>query len=794
MMYISKCALALSLVVVVATAADVDLPSNTNQSSSSSLRGRLSRFLTTNSKKTTSSPPDATDDTNTITNNETYEASSSSLSRNLATGCYDSYVTGPSYLPGSFVSAKVGDKQAISYPTYTRDPDTGAWVMDVVDTPETFTYYNYQCIENSIRCGDVGYGIGEAGESLAWKRVGECDPTVDPPEIECDLWDEIGCPVLFDSKKAKYEGGEIVEFEGRVYQCAAAPQNMFCSMDGYEPNKNVAFSTVWVWELLGCCSGTLSPTPNPAGSWEDVGGCFCEYDETITYVAGDKISKRKYGSQVIYQCKGAPMDQFCSMTGYEPGTDEEPQYWREAWSIIGTCDGTNSPTAAPNMVDSSLVDWGGCPPEWDASITSDPDTTYEAGDAISLNGLVYKCKGWPYSGHCGQDGYKPKEDPATPGAWKEAWTLVGYCFGTMAPTMAPHFEELKIIDGGCPDGWDSSESYEEADLVSVVVSEGFEAVTTTRKPTSAPVVPTPRPTSQYCFSPTSSPTQRPTRRPTKQPATKPTPPPGSGARRMNSDTADDGERTVVYKCKEWPYTPYCSQFDPSEGLGWTVVGFCRGSRAPTGSPVQYTGTCQFNKCVIEPEGGDPVPCVIGQQGCTCDSEGDCTKRPDLEVCTLTDVEPFSGSAEYVEGDVVRIGTKRFKCKGWPNSGWCSDAGYEPSLNPGLWEQAWDENGECEIETNPTGSPTSNPTELPTGSPTSNPTELPTGSPTSNPTELPTGSPTSNPTDSPTRSPTSQPTSNPTAGCIPSGGPCDMNQQSSCCSNCCEGSTSSATCG
>ena len=83
---------------------------------------------------------------------------------------------------------------------------------------------------------------------------------------------------------------------------------------GYEPNKNAAISTVWVWELLGCCTGTLSPTPNPAGLWEDVGGCFCEYDETITYVAGDKISKRKYGSQVIYQCKGAPMDQFCSMT------------------------------------------------------------------------------------------------------------------------------------------------------------------------------------------------------------------------------------------------------------------------------------------------------------------------------------------------------------------------------------------------------------------------------------------------------------------------------------------------
>ena len=49
-----------------------------------------------------------------------------------------------------------------------------------------------------------------------------------------------------------------------------------------------------------------------------------------------------------------------------------------------------------------------------------------------------------------------------------------------------------------------------------------------------------------------------------------------------------------------------------------------------------------------------------------------------------------------------------QCKGWPNSGWCSDAGYEPSLKPGLWEQAWDENGECVITKAPSTSPTTLP--------------------------------------------------------------------------------------
>lgn len=50
-----------------------------------------------------------------------------------------------------------------------------------------------------------------------------------------------------------------------------------------------------------------------------------------------------------------------------------------------------------------------------------------------------------------------------------------------------------------------------------------------------------------------------------------------------------------------------------------------------------------------------------------------------------------------------------QCKGWPNSGWCSDAGYEPSLKPGLWEQAWDENGECVITKAPSTAPTLSPT-------------------------------------------------------------------------------------
>jgi len=113
-----------------------------------------------------------------------------------------------------------------------------------------------------------------------------------------------------------------------------------------------------------------------------------------------------------------------------------------------------------------------------------------------------------------------------PGAWKEAWSLVGYCSGTVKPTMSPNFETLDVIDGGCPDGWDEAGEYDEGDFVAVVVSEGFEDTSgRTRRPSSQPVTPTLKPTSQFCFSPTSSPTtstSSPSKGPSVSPSSSPT--------------------------------------------------------------------------------------------------------------------------------------------------------------------------------------------------------------------------------------------------------------------------------
>jgi len=70
---------------------------------------------------------------------------------------------------------------------------------------------------------------------------------------------------------------------------------------------------VWVWEQLGRCEGTFAPTPNPINAYDDIGGCYCEYDADKTYAAGDRISKREDGAQVVYECKNSPVDQWCDM-------------------------------------------------------------------------------------------------------------------------------------------------------------------------------------------------------------------------------------------------------------------------------------------------------------------------------------------------------------------------------------------------------------------------------------------------------------------------------------------------
>ena len=205
-MYIFKsCVLALSIVVGSSGSATVDDVVN---QSTSSLRGRIRNLL----------------EGATINNNAV--VSSTHQQRQLSVGCYETYVEGQSYAINAYVSLAVSDS---NFPKYVLNEDTELWELD--DESTTTTTYNYKC--NSLRCGDAMYGPGESGESLAWTKVEECDADLPTPEAPLlDLWDDVYCPQAFDDNEEDYEGGELREHGGVVYQCAASPQNSFCSMDG----------------------------------------------------------------------------------------------------------------------------------------------------------------------------------------------------------------------------------------------------------------------------------------------------------------------------------------------------------------------------------------------------------------------------------------------------------------------------------------------------------------------------------------------------------------------------------
>jgi len=333
---------------------------------------------------------------------------------------------------------------------------------------------------------------------------------------------------------------------------------------------------------------------------------------------------------LVYQCKSRPSSRHCSQDGFEPGTSigsgmQRVEHWKQAWSILGHCSGTITPTTAPAFV--SLPFMGGCPEEWSSQ-------SYEGGDHVSSMNLVFECNSMPNSLHCGQMGYEPATDIATPGAWKIAWTAVGSCGGTIEPTGSPSFDPINNV-GPCPEEWaaGSDTKYEEGDIVSVTTS-------------TTPV------------------------------------------------------RKAAFRCREWPLSGFCGQFSPTNfggDLGWIIMGSCDGTFAPTGAPVPYDGDCQYSKCELEEK--TITNCSPGSSNCSCTSNQSagvgCTKTVEELQCNSTDVEPWNSRINYVEGDVVRLGRARFRCREWPFFLWCRQFVYSPTLaSDGIWNDAWIADGSC----------------------------------------------------------------------------------------------------
>lgn len=414
-----------------------------------------------------------------------------------------------------------------------------------------------------------------------------------------------------------------------VYSCTGA----WCGQSGYAPGSTQHWSNTW--EELGSCSGSLSPTVAPSFDvLEDKGPCPDEWmaptDNNDKYKPGDTIS----ANGLVFECKPWPESGHCSQAGYVPMNEDAstPDAWKDAWIVSGYCDGTSGPTASPSY--DVLEDMGACPDEWEERSGTD-DNKYEEGDRITANGLVFECRMWPYSGHCGQAGYQPlNADAATADAWKDAWILKGYCDGTIGPTASPSFDVLDEFGDGCPAAYSTTDApdYGYGDLVSIEVS----------------------------------------------------------------DTPD---RKVVYECKPWPDGDHCvntaENMRPGAeygNLGWALKGYCDGTIAPTDAPTQYTGSCTFIKCEVEDcDGGESAANnVSGTTACSCGVDPPPASFCTQKTCVPTNVNTWNNSVNYDKGDIVRVGADKYRCK---EAGWCRQAAYEPEV--GLyWREAWAEDGSC----------------------------------------------------------------------------------------------------
>jgi hypothetical protein len=133
--------------------------------------------------------------------------------------------------------------------------------------------------------------------------------------------------------------------------------------------------------------------------------------------------------QVIYKCKAWPYSWYCGQLS--PLNQNGGVL---GWKMVGECAGTIAPTSSP-LFDPLTVIIAGCPKEYHVVAIE----KYVAGDKVSVAVVgsssyknVYVCREFPYSGYCSHSGFAPGEQYDY-----MAWTLLGPCDGTLAPTSAP---------------------------------------------------------------------------------------------------------------------------------------------------------------------------------------------------------------------------------------------------------------------------------------------------------------------------------------------------------------------
>ena len=200
------------------------------------------------------------------------------------------------------------------------------------------------------------------------------------------------------------------------FVCTHGTQPSLSHCPSYNPSNHI--EQLAAWKDKGECDPSLAPSSVASGQtdisnhpkWTGE-GCPKPWVAGTVYAPGDLVQR----DDMVWKCLDAGFSSFCGQSGFKPG-DGDSMFWKQAWVLLGSCDGTISPSTSPNFI--SLGDAGGCPDEYQNGIK------YESGDKVSMHGIVYACKSWPNSQRCSMDGY----EPAGPNS-AEAWTILGHCDG-----------------------------------------------------------------------------------------------------------------------------------------------------------------------------------------------------------------------------------------------------------------------------------------------------------------------------------------------------------------------------
>ena len=220
-----------------------------------------------------------------------------------------------------------------------------------------------------------------------------------------------------------------------IYKCKTWPNSWYCGQ--YSPLDYNGGKLRWLY--VGECAGTLNPTTSPTHSPATVmiAGCPADYhynnnSSTKKYIAGDRVAVAVGDSSVyknVYVCREFPYSGYCNLKGFAPGE----QYDYMAWTLLGLCKGTLTPTASPITYSGGAsctyikVDTTALTPTpviipvapWSAG------TLYESGDQVRVGAKKFQCKPWPFYQWCRMSAYAPTL--VDTGLWTEAWTLAGTC-------------------------------------------------------------------------------------------------------------------------------------------------------------------------------------------------------------------------------------------------------------------------------------------------------------------------------------------------------------------------------